>query len=451
MEVEALLGFVAATGWRDIPDAVRHRAKLVLLDTLGVILAGSQRPEIQALQARLSGTAGTGASLLAPACPASDPRTAAMLNAIAGRSVELCEGTIGLQPAVHMLPALLAIAEQRGLSGEAMLEALVLGYEVAGRLGQGFTPRVFAHPNGQVSLLAAVAGGARLMGLDAAAISLATRVATTMLMTPSYTNTAAGGTTLNLPAGMAAFAAVLAPEMAQAGYFAKDDAIEEGLGTMVGAGFDPSRLAEGLGGSWHIAGGYFRFYACCNPIHPALDSLRECLETLRPAVADIERIEVTTFAFASVMSNAAPPNYFASKYSLPHAAATLIVRGGLGFAELDDSALEDPEIARVRPLVHIEADPAMTAKGPALKPARVVLMLRDGRRAEAACENSRRDTELEDPEAAVRAKFAELAGTVLTAAGVQALEHAVDRAETWDSMAVMTDVLRRHVRDREPV
>lgn len=445
-QVEKLLGYVAATGWRDIPDPVRHRAKLVLLDTLGVILAGSQRPEVQALQARLSATPGTGATLLAPGCPPSDPRTAAMLNAIAGRSVELCEGAIGLQPAVHMLPALLAIAEQRDLSGQAMLEALVLGYEVAGRLGHGFTARPFAHPNGQVSLLAAVAGGARLMGLDAAGISLATRVATTMLMTPSYTNTAAGGTTLNLPAGMAAFAAVLAPEMAHSGYFAKDDAIEEALGTMVGAAFDPSHLADNLGASWQIAGGYFRFYACCNPIHPALDSLRDCLDTLHPSPDEIERIEVTTFAFASVMSNAAPHNYFASKYSLPHAAATLIVRGGLGFADLDDSALHDPAIARVRPLVHIEADPHMTAKGPALKPARVVLTLRDGRRADAACENSRRDTLLEDPEPAVRQKFAQLAATVLTAPGVQALQQAVDQAETWQSMAPLTKVIRQHTR-----
>ena len=54
------------------------------------------------------------------------------------------------------------------------------------------------------------------------------------------------------------------------------------------------------------------------------------------------------------MRNPAPPNYFASKYSLPHSAAVLIARGGLGFADIDDSSLEDPVIARLRQIDHVE-------------------------------------------------------------------------------------------------
>src|SRR5207248_3617810 len=82
---------------------------------------------------------------------------------------------------------------------------------------------------------------------------------------------------------------------------------------------------------------YFRLYACCNPIHPALDCLAEALAELRPAPEQVERIEVATYRFASVMRNPDPPNYFASKYSLPHAAATMVVRGSAGFSALDDA------------------------------------------------------------------------------------------------------------------
>ena len=71
------------------------------------------------------------------------------------------------------------------------------------------------------------------------------------------------------------------------------------------------------------------------------------------------------------MRNPDPPNYFASKYSLPHAAAAMVVRGGAGFAELDDAALADPAIAGLRQHVHISEDPAMTALVPQLRPARV--------------------------------------------------------------------------------
>lgn len=445
-QIEALAGFVAASGWDAMPEAVHRRARLILLDTIGVILAGACRPEVQDLRGRLAVSGGAGASLLAPGVPATDPRTAALLNAIAGRAVEMCEGQRGLQPAVHILPAVLAIGEQRGATGRQMLEALVLGYEVAGRLNTGFTPRAFAHPNGQVSLLGAAAAGARLHGLDGAGISLATRVATTMLMTPSYLNTGAGGTTLNLPAAMGAVAGVLAPEMALAGYAARPDAVEEALGVMVGTGFDARRAAEALGESWEILDNYFRLYACCNPIHPALDSLADALAELRPQPDQIARIDVATFAFASVMANPAPPNYFASKYSLPHAAACLILRGSLGFAAIDDSALADPAIARLRQKLHMREDPAMTALGPGCKPARVTVTLTDGRQATAECLNSKRDTHRADPEPQVRAKFHELAATMLTPEGTARIEAAVEHCEDWPTLAVLTGLIRAHAR-----
>src|SRR4030095_2003226 len=177
------------------------------------------------------------------------------------------------------------------------------------------------------------------------------------------------------------------------GFAAQEGAIEEALGVMVGAGFDAAKLPDDMGRRWEILENYFRFYACCNPIHSALDSLAEALAVLKPKPQDVARVDVATFAFASVMRNPAPPNYFASKYSLPHAAAVLITRGGLGFADIDDSALEDPLIAGLRPLVRIAADPAMTARStPTLRPARVTLTLKDGRSATAARENSVRDT-----------------------------------------------------------
>ena len=442
--IETLAQFAATTGWDDIPAPVQRRAKLILLDTIAVMLAGSARPEMRALQAGLASTAGSGATVFAPGMPRADPRSAALLNGMAGRAVEMTEGVRGLQAAVHILPAMLAIGEQRGANGRQVLEAFILGYELAARLGLGFTPHRMAHPNGQISLLGSAAGGARLHGLDGAGISLSMRIASLMMMLPSYTNTVTGATALNMPAGMGGIAGVLAPEMAQAGFFAQPDSVEEALGVMIGTGFDPAPLLPGLGQDWQMLHNYFRFYACCNPIHPMLDALADVLAELRPAPGDIARIDAATFAFGSVMANPAPPNYFASKYSFPHAAAVLITRGGLGFSHIDDSALTDPAIAGLRPLVHISEDPAMTAKGPALRPARVTLTLRDGRTATASADNSKREILRPDPEPLVRQKFAELAALMLTPRGIEAVESAVDRAEDWSSPAELMALLRAH-------
>jgi 2-methylcitrate dehydratase PrpD len=447
-QIERLAQFVAETKWEDVPTAVQRHTKLVLLDTLGVILAGGERPETSQLRERLAETAGTGATVYARGWPTHDPRTAALLNGIAGRSIELCEGLrlVSGQAAMQVLPGVLAVGEHVRSPGREVLAALVLGYDVAGRLAGGFTPRPLAHQNGQVSLLAAAAAGARLRGLDAAGISCAMRIATTLLLTPSYTNAVAGATTLNVAGGMSGFAGALAPELALAGFEAQPDAIEEALGQLVGGGFSPDGLVDELGTRWEITRNYFRLYACCNPIHSALDCLRDALAELRPSPDQVERIDIATYRFASVMRNPDPPNYFASKYSLPHAAAVMVVKGGAGFAELDDAALQDPAIAALRHRVHLTEDPAMSAVAPRLRPARVSVTLSDGRQATRAGDSYRGDFQRPFAEAEIRAKFRELAGVVLTPEGVPLVEDAVDRSEDWESVGELTALLRRHGR-----
>jgi 2-methylcitrate dehydratase PrpD len=447
-QIEELAAFVARTRWEEIPEPVRHHAKLTLLDTLGVILAGSERPEVAQLRERLAATAGSGATVYARGWPLMDPRLAALLNGTAGRAIELCEGLrlVSGQAALQVLPGVLAVGEQAGSSGRDILAAFLLGYEVAGRLASGFTPRPLAHQNGQVSLLAAAAAGAKLHGLDAAGISRAMRIATVLVLTPSYTNAVAGATALNIAGGMSCHAAALAPELALAGFEAQEDAIEEALGQLVGGGFDSAAVADDLGGSWHMTRNYFRLYACCNPIHPALDCLAAALAELRPRAEEVERIDVATYRFASVMRNPDPPNYFASKYSLPHAAAAMVVRGGAGFAQLDDSALADPQVAALRHRVHIAEDPAMSPLAPKLRPARVTVTLTDGRQATHSRDSHRGDFSEPFSERELRAKFRELAGTVLTSEGAAQAEAAIDRSEAWPNLAALTDLCRRYSR-----
>ena len=448
IEIEKLAQFVAKTQWEDIPAAVQNHARLVFLDTLGVILAGSVRPEVVQLRERLATGAGGGATVYARGVPAHDPRTAALLNGIAGRSIELCEGLrlVSGQAAMQVLPGILATGEAASRSGRDVMAALVLGYEVAGRLCAAFTPRPLAHQNGQASLLAAAAGGARVRALSAAEVSLAMRISTTLVLTPSYTNVVAGATALNVAGGMSGYVGALAPELALAGFSAQDDAVEEALGKLVGDGFNTEGLADALGTRWDITRNYFRLYACCNPIHPALDAFKAVLAELRPRPEDIERVDIATYRFASVMRNPDPPNYFASKYSLPHAAAVMAVRGGAGHSAIDDEALLDPAIAALRHRVHIVEDAQMSAVAPRLRPARVTLTLKDGRQATHACDSHRGDFNQPFEESELRDKFRELAGLVLTDEGTARVEALVERCAEWASVRELTDALRRYAR-----
>ncbi len=446
-QIERLAQFVADTQWEDIPRAVQHHANLVLLDTIGVILAGSVQPEVRRLHEGLSASAGTGATVFTRGWPLTDTGRAALLNGIAARSIELGElhDEVSAQAAVQIVPGLLAAAESSRCTGREILTALVVAYDFAIRVGAATTRRPLAHPNGQASLLGAIAAAARARGLNAAQTSTAVRIGANLVVSAAYSNVVAGATTLNVAGGMSGFAASLAPELAIAGFIAQDNAIEQAMTSLVSDGFDASHLLDALGTRWEITHNHFRMRACCYPIYPALDALEDALAELHPKCEDVERIDVATYKFAAGMCNADPPTYFGAKYSLPHAAAALVVNGHLRYESFTEKALQNTAIAALRHRVHITEDAGVSAALPRLKPARVTLTLKDGRQATHAYENDRHAGK-PYKESDVREKFRELSGLVLTPKGVKAVETAVDDCVSWRSVDPLLNALRANAR-----
>ena len=442
--IERLAHFIAATPWDAIPKSVREHAKLVLLDTVGVILAGSVQPEVAAARGRLTSTGGHGATIYAPGAPTSDPRTAALLNGLAGRSIELCEGHryVSCQGAVQALPTALTCAEWLQRSGRETLAGLIFGYEVAARLGTGLTARPLAHQNGQAPLLGAVAAGARVRGLNGEQTSVALRLGAILMLTPGYPNAVAGATSLNVAGGMSGFAGILAPELALAGFTAQANAIEEAFGELVGDGFHPEAVTEELGRRWEITRNYFRLRACCNPIYSALDALEDILTDHKPRPEHIARIDVETYRFAANMREPEPSNYFAAKYSLPHAAAALILRGSAGYHAFTEEAVRDPAITALRRRVTVSEDPALNASVPRLKPARVTVTLTDGRQLTRLRESARGDFQEPYRDDEIRAKFRELAGVVLSPAAVTRVEELIERLDALPRLSDLVVGLR---------
>jgi 2-methylcitrate dehydratase PrpD len=86
----------------------------------------------------------------------------------------------------------------------------------------------------------------------------------------------------------------------------------------------------------------------------------------------------------------------------------------------------------------------MTALVPVKRPAKVTVSLTDGRAVTRACETHRGDFDDPFSEDELRGKFRELAGVVLTADGVAAVERAVDRIDEWENIGELTGLLRRH-------
>jgi 2-methylcitrate dehydratase PrpD len=81
---------------------------------------------------------------------------------------------------------------------------------------------------------------------------------------------------------------------------------------------------------------------------------------------------------------------------------------------------------------------------PQRKPARVTVLLTDGRQCTRTCYSARGDFERPYQEAEVREKFRTLAGLVLRQEGSALIEAAIDQCEHWPSIKVLPDLLRRN-------
>ncbi|HEY5725245.1 MAG TPA: MmgE/PrpD family protein, partial [Methylomirabilota bacterium] len=124
-----LAAFAAEVSLARLDPSAAAAARLVLLDTLGAMLAGSAQPENARLARAMAERASRPAATLIGHDAKADPLLAALVNATAGVALEVDEGNRwgGGHPAIHVVPGALAVAEERGADGARLLEALVAG------------------------------------------------------------------------------------------------------------------------------------------------------------------------------------------------------------------------------------------------------------------------------------------------------------------------------------
>ncbi|MBM3525038.1 MAG: MmgE/PrpD family protein, partial [Alphaproteobacteria bacterium] len=323
--------FAAGLHVDEIPAPVVARAKLAMLDTLGAIVAGQQEPEVGALVRRLADPTGigAGAAVIGTAMHAA-PATAALLNGIAGTALELDEGNRFARghPAIHVLPAVLVAATRCGADGRALLAAFALGYEIGARIGAAATLRAGSHPHGTWGVVGAALAIAKLHDADARRIAETINVASSLSLATSMRTALEGGTVRNAYAGVANQLGLLAWDLVEAGFTGEHDGVATVFGRVAGQGFRPEAMLEQLGSRWEVARNYFKRHACCRYNHAMLDALEMIVaEHGTIAAADVAHVEIDTYGAATELTDPAPHNALAAKFSLPFAAAAFLVRG----------------------------------------------------------------------------------------------------------------------------
>jgi len=429
--------FVSGLRYDAIPREVRERAKLLMLDALGCALYGAHLPWCRILQRTLGkldrsaacAVWGTKQRLSAP--------HAALANGTQVQGFELDD--VHRQGVLHVgavvLPALVAVAELRRMSGREFLAAAVAGYEIGPRvglcmgqehIGQGW------HSGATLGVFSAAAGAARGLKLGADKTVHALGIAGTQasgLMAAQY-----GAMVKRMHAGRASQSGLYGALLAEGGFTGIPDVFESEYGgfcTTFSRSQDRFELAEltaGFGETWQTMGVALKFYSCVGSNHTTLDALRE-LQAQRPFGAkDVKSIVV--HASQVTLDHAGwkyrPAGIASAQMNLSFCVATLLLEGDCFVGQFREKDIADPRRLALAERVEVRADPQITAKGSGFRHAvRVQVQLEDGSTLERYIETPRGSEPNFASEAQVVAKFEKLAAHALKRAQLAQLRDAV--------------------------
>lgn len=392
----------------------------IVRDSLAVILAGARAPENAAL-ARLVPSLGPGEAQVIGSAYRALPHIAALVNATAGISVEMSEGNqfAGNHPAMHILPALLAVAEENGASGDSFLRAFFAGYEVAARVGRAMRLRDHVHPFGTTMVAGVALAVALLQGFDRTQTAQAIAVAVNLSVASSQEAANAGASVRNLCTGMTAHNGLLATRFVAAGFCGAPEALETVFGRILGERFDIGDMAGT--DTAYVLSNYFKIHACSRWNHAPIEATEAIMAAGPVPVDAIEQVTVWTFGLATRLNETRVANAYAGKHSIPFNVALRLLHGGNGPELYTDTVALEPAMVELTARVSVREDPALSALLPDVRAARVEISLRSGETLMAECRRPRGGFDNPLPNSVLEAKFTALAGRSLDPERVAAL------------------------------
>jgi 2-methylcitrate dehydratase PrpD len=311
----------------DAPAATRRKARLLVLDTLGCALAGLEHPTVARLASRLQDR---GAVLATAAC-----------------WDEACEG-LGRahgRPGVPVIAACLARAANANLG--KLLEAVITGYEVGGRMGEALRIRPGMHVDASWPSLGVAAAVVRLEGAGPQPARAAIEIAACQIPFSLYLPVEQGADGRNTYLGHAAWLGAYAALAALAGCEAPRGAVEKFA--ELALGITDLRLAPA--GEFLIEEAYIKPFAAVRHVHYGAEAALR----LRPRIPDTRAIRAIALAIYPealvYCANRAPRTPIQAQFSLSFGVAAALRFGKLDSTVYREECFFDPELRRLESLV----------------------------------------------------------------------------------------------------
>jgi 2-methylcitrate dehydratase PrpD len=428
-----LANFASAHPGRGWSDAVEHEAHRTFYNWLGCAIGAAHH---EAADAALSAL-----QMLEPAAQASvlgrrekvDMASAALLNGITSHTFDFDDTHLKtiIHPAGPVASAVLALAEKQGASGREVIDALVLGIDVACRVGNAMYPDHYDrgwHITGSTGMLGAAAGCARVLRLDAQQTAMALGIAASQ---PVGFREQFGTMTKPFHPGGAARAGLVSALLASRGFTASPRALEAPRGFMQVASDkrDWSEITSELGQRFEISFNTYKPFACGIVIHPSIDASVQ-LRARGVAPDQVERIELRVHSLVlELTGKKEPKDGLQGKFSVYHGVAVGLLHGRAGEEEFADAVVNDAQVVALRNKVQASVDDSIDEAA-----VEMTAVLRDGSRVQVRVDHAIGSLQNPLTDAMLEAKFAALAAPVLGEAKVREIT-----AACW-SLAAIADV-----------
>jgi 2-methylcitrate dehydratase PrpD len=387
--------FVAATRYEDIPQDVIELGKKSILDGLGLALAGSRAETGTICLKYLEKLAVCGGqSTIVGSARKSSARFAAFANGVSIHADDFDDTQLAVakdrvygllvHPTVPVLPAIFALAEDRGTSGKDWMLAYHVGVEVECKIAEAISPRHYNdgfHSTGTCGPFGSAAASAKLLGFDLAGI----------LNTFGLAASQSGGLrenfgTMTKPfqAGHAAESGVASAELVALGWTAAQQILEADRGFFHGFGgsYDPGSIMDRLGKPWTFSspGVSLKPYPSGSLTHPAMTELSRLIERNNIQASQVEKVDVgANHSMTTTLLHHQPKTGLQAKFSMEYCMAILLLERKAGLTEFSDKVVLRPDVQEMIRKINFYVDPEAESAGFDKMTSLLKIHLKDGR------------------------------------------------------------------------
>jgi len=373
-----LADFLVASRWEDIPRNVRHEGVRSVLNSVGCALGGAGDPAMGLALRVLGPYSGPARASVIGRRERVDALNAAFLNAVSANVLEFDDTHLPtvIHPAAPVMPAVLALAEQRRVTGTELLHAFILGVEAECRIGNALMPNHYRrgyHITATCGIFGAAAASAKLLGLDREKMAWALGHAATQ---SAGLVESLGSMSKSLGVGNAAKNGLAAALFAAEGFTAAEQAIEGryGFAAVTSETVKLAAITDGLGESWEILDNAYKPYPCGVVLFPVIDACLELRRRHQPSLDRIARIAVRGHPLLLERTDRpVVEDGRAAKVSLQHSVAVAFLHGAAGLPQYADETVADPAVRALSAKVTAHEDETVPVES-----ATVTLHLTDG-------------------------------------------------------------------------